>query len=145
MLVYIAVLFLAAFLLLGISLIQNQRSSTEALQSNLSTMQEVQATQDKILALQEDLSALRSDLDEQRTAAETAERDAEEARREAEALRMLYVLQQKWLNRDLDGCKAALQTMTDRGLVSLLPDREEDGVVSPAQRYEQLKEAVLNP
>lgn len=36
-----------------------------------------------------------------------------------------------------------MQRMEDEGLVELLPD-SDDQVTSPSQRYQQLKEAVLN-
>ena len=50
--VYIMILFIAAFLLMALSFFMHQRSNTEALgelQHSVTAMQEVQATQEKIL------------------------------------------------------------------------------------------------
>ena len=59
--VYIMILFIAAFLLMALSFFMHQRSNTEALgelQDSVSAMQEIQNTQDKVIQLQEELSAL---------------------------------------------------------------------------------------
>ena len=56
--VYIMILFIAAFLLMALSFFMHQRSNTEALgelQNSVSTMQEVQATQEKIIDLQQQM------------------------------------------------------------------------------------------
>ena len=58
--VYIMILFIAAFLLMALSFFMHQRSNTEALgelQDSVSAMQEIQNTQDKVIQLQEELSA----------------------------------------------------------------------------------------
>ena len=57
--VYIMILFIAAFLLMALSFLMHQRSNTEAfgqLQNSVSAMQEVQANQEKIIELQEELN-----------------------------------------------------------------------------------------
>lgn len=54
--VYILILFLAAFLLMFLSLLAHQRSNSEALgklQNSVSAIQEIQATQEQIIELQE--------------------------------------------------------------------------------------------
>ena len=53
--VYILILFLAAFLLMFLSLLAHQRSNSEALgklQNSVSAIQEIQATQEQIIELQ---------------------------------------------------------------------------------------------
>ena len=58
--IYIMILFIAAFLLMALSFLMHQRSNTEALgdlQNSVSAMQEVQSYQDKIIELQEELAA----------------------------------------------------------------------------------------
>ena len=57
--VYIMILFIAAFLLMALSSLMQQRSNDEAfgqLQHSLSNMQAVQATQDQIIDLQRQLA-----------------------------------------------------------------------------------------
>ena len=57
--VYIMVLFIAAFLLMAWSFASHQRSNTEALgrlQSSVTAMREVQDLQDQVIALQKELA-----------------------------------------------------------------------------------------
>ena len=62
---------------------------------------------------------------------------------DSEAMLELYTLQQQFSAGDYDACMQTMQFMESQGLVALLP-KEDDDVTPPAQRYEQLKEAVLN-
>ena len=65
--VYILVLFLAAFLLMFLSLLAHQRSNSEALgklQNSVSAIQEIQATQEQIIELQEKVDAVEKERDE---------------------------------------------------------------------------------
>ena len=146
-LIYIIILFLAAFILMGISLLAHQRRNTEALgqlQSDLSAMQEIQTTQEEIIRLQKQLdeaeeqqSSLTAQLEEAQAASDAAEK-------EAQALLALYTLQQEYLTGDLDGCRITLQEISDQELAAALPESGTAGVTSPAQRYQELKEAVIN-
>ena len=45
---------------------------------------------------------------------------------------------------NLDGCRLTLQEISDQGLAELLPDTAPDGITAPAQRYLELREAILN-
>ena len=59
--VYIMILFIAAFLLMALSFFMHQRSNTEALgelQNSVNAMQEIQISQERIIELQEELDAL---------------------------------------------------------------------------------------
>lgn len=145
--IYIALLFMAAFLLMALSLFMHQRSNAEALgqlQSSLSDMQEVQAAQDQIISLQQQLSQLDDQLDLQETALEDAEEKTRQAQQAAQALLSLYTLQQQYAAQDYEACLRTMQEMEDQSLVELLPQETVDGVTPPSQRYQQLKEAVLN-
>ena len=62
----------------------------------------------------------------------------------SQALLALYNLQQEYLTGNLDGCRVTLQEISDQGLEELLPKTAPDGITSPAQRYQQLREAILN-
>ena len=61
-----------------------------------------------------------------------------------DALLGLYTLQQQYSAGSYDECLTTMQHMEDEGLVELLPD-STDQVTSPAQRYQQLKEAGVSP
>ena len=62
---YIMVLFIAAFLLMALSFAMHQRSNTEALgqlQNSLSVMGNTQALQERIISLQEELDSTKEQL-----------------------------------------------------------------------------------
>ena len=83
-------------------------------------------------------------LDQAQTELDQAKEETLNAQQTQEALLALYQLQQQYSAGDMDGCLETLQRMDDEGLVDLLPDDRPEGVTSPADRYQQLKEAVLN-
>ena len=144
--VYIMILFIAAFLLMALSFFMHQRSNTEALgqiQSSVSAMQEVQAVQDKVIELQEELADAQEEIDSLNDQLAEQEAEAAQVDKKIEALLGLYTLQQQYSAGNYDECLTTMQRMEDEGLVELLPD-SDDQVTSPAQRYQQLKEAVLN-
>ena len=65
--IYILILFLAAFLLMFLSMLSHQRSNTEALgqlQNSVSAIKEIQATQEQIIELQKRLDKTETERDE---------------------------------------------------------------------------------
>ena len=157
--VYILVLFTAAFLLMIWSLFSHQRSNTEAigrLQGSVSAMQEVQELQDRVIQLQEELAEVKEQLEQEQEAAETAaaaardeagalltERDSLEA--QVAALTALYRLQQLYAARDLESCEAEISALGSGSLLDSLDavSRKWDwDVTPPSERYLELKEAV---
>ena len=147
--VYIMILFIAAFLLMALSFFMHQRSNTEALgelQNSVSTMQEVQATQEKIIDLQDKLAVAEDELDRANEKLEKVqqERDAQEKalRQEQDALLALYALQQNYLNQNLDACVRTIEDAEAAGLPGALSDKSENGVTAPAVRWRELKDAV---
>ena len=146
--VYIMILFIVAFLLMALSFFMHQRSNTEALgelQNSVSAMQEIQATQDKVIQLQEELDKTEDEMDALKDQVQEAEDRVAEKQREVDALTGLYTLQQQFSAGDLDACRQTMQDLEDAGLVDLLSKDSSNGVTSPAERYQQLKEAILNP
>lgn len=144
--VYIMILFIVAFLLIALSFLMHQRSNTEALgklQSSVSAMQEVQAVQDKVIQLQEELDDAKEQINDLEKQLQQQENAVGDQQKVTDAMLALYTLQQQFSAGDYDGCLATMQRMEDEGLISCLP-AESAQVTSPAQRYEQLKEAVLN-
>lgn len=145
--VYIMILFIVAFLLMALSFMMHQRSNSEVLgelQNSVSAMQEIQDTQDQILDLQKQLSDAEEDQAELESQLEEAQKSAEDAQLKADALLALYTLQQQYSAGDYDACRRTLQNMTEQGLQDYLPTDNVNDVTSPAQRFEQLNEAVLN-
>ena len=107
-------------------------------------MQEIQATQDKVIQLQEELDKAEDEMDALKDQAAKAEERVMEKQQEVDALTGLYTLQQQFSAGDLDACRQTMQDMEDAGLVALLSKESSNGVTSPAGRYQQLKEAILN-
>lgn len=145
--VYIMILFIVAFLLMALSFLMHQRSNEEVigtLQSSVTTLQELQESQDKNVQLQSQLDdankkaeELQSQLDELNTAKSQADENTA-------ALLALYTLQQQYAAGDRDACKQTIQAMEDAGHPDLLSKDAIGNVVSPSQRYQQLKEAVMS-
>lgn len=145
--VYIMVLFIVAFLLMALSFLTHQRSNEEVigtLQSSVTTLQELQKSQDENLRLHsrlEDAEKQVRDLEAQVKELEDAGIASDD---KTDALLSLYLLQQQYAARDFDGCRQTLQSMEDAGQPALLSNDDLDKIVSPAQRYQQLKEAVMS-
>ena len=148
--IYIMVLFIAAFLLMALSFAMHQRSNQEAIgdleTSFNATIAEIQETQEHILALEKELDsandqivALQSDVTDANAALLAAEL-------EADAMEALYVLQQKYSAGLYEECLAHAKQMEDSGLskvLSPIPITTDDGttITAPYNRYLQFKEA----
>ena len=144
--IYILILFLAAFLLI-LSMLSHQRSNTEALgqlQNSVSAIQEIQATQEQIIELQKRLDETESERDEAKEELKVISDSISDLEKTSQALMALYNLQQEYLTGNLDGCLLTLQEISDQHLDELLPSTNTEGVTPPAQRYQELKEAILN-
>jgi len=151
--VYIMILFIAAFLLMALSFLMHQRSNTEALgklQNSVTAMQEVQANQEKIIALQEQLAAAEDALDAQEKSNEEAlaaleqqhAKEMEAAQLEKEALLSLYTLQQQYLTLNFAVCQETIEQFEAAGYIHHLPESAGEGLSTPTDRYYQLKDAV---
>ena len=147
------ILFIVAFLLMALSFLMHQRTNSEALgelRNSVTAMQEVQAFQEKIIGLQEqmdeleaEVKALQGEVDGQKADNEALLNRLEEREKELEALAYFYTLQQQYLTKSYEGCKATIETMEAGGLVDVLPDAATaEEVVPPTERYYQLKDAV---
>lgn len=152
--VYIMILFIAAFLLMALSFFMHQRSNTEVLgelQHSVTAMQEVQAAQEKVIELQEEVADLQDALDEaleenqalEDQAAETEER-TEALVQQQEALLSLYSLMQEYSAKNYNACQAIIENMESEHLTEALEElsSSQDGVTRPAERYQELKAAV---
>lgn len=152
--VYIMVLFIAAFLLMALSFLMHQRSNSEALgelQNSVTAMQEVQANQERIIELQEEISALKKQLDEAQSAAASLESQLAEANEDSgalikqqDALLSLYTLMQEYAAKDYEACQTIIQQMESEKMPELLTkfSAGHGDVTLPSERYQELKDAV---
>lgn len=154
--IYILILFLAAFLLIFLSLLAHQRSNTEALgklQSSVSAMQEIQETQEQIIALQEELAQARQDLDSAEADHEAQtnllHKDLQEERLKLDAMASLYLLMESYDAEAYESCERIIEIMEENGQAAALPTENTGdstlcppSCAAPAERYQALKEAV---
>ena len=150
-LIYIMILFIAAFLLMALSFAMHQRSNQQAMgeleTSFMTTIKDMQADQDKLLILQDKLSDTENQLQDtqkQLSAAETALTESEAL---FAAQQQLYCLQQEYASGDYAGCKIIIDKMEASGAVNLLSSTplstDSGSVTAPFVRFQQLKSAVL--
>ena len=156
-LVYIMILFIAAFLLMALSFLMHQRSNTEALgqlQNSVTAMQEVQATQEKNIELQEQLMDLQDELDKTTAAYDGQLKalvgDLEQKQLALDAMTNLYLLQQTFSTGDYESCQEIIQIMEANQQVSALEDTgigleesTEGTILSLVDRFYQLKDATM--
>ena len=142
--VYIAVLFLAAFLLMVLSLVMQHRSNEAMgrLEDSVSALQETQRVQDENLRLKEQLDALSDELTQTRDDLAEAESQLTEQGTALQALNLLYQLQQQFSARDYEACEKTIAALEADGLKDTLSQEAREGLTSPAPRYQQLKDAV---
>ena len=159
--VYIMILFIAAFLLMALSFLMHQRSNTEALgqlQNSMTAMQEVQATQEKNIELQDQLADVQDELDKTITAYDgqltALVGDVEQKQLALDAMTNLYLLQQAYSAGEYESCMEVIRFMEENQQVSALviEGAEEgtpsDGIIlpptwtSPYDRFYQLKAAT---
>lgn len=143
--VYIMIMFIVAFLMMALSMLMHQRTTSEGigeLQHSFSAMADMQAQQEKVIQLQEELSAAaeeKAELEDTIAALE-ADMDAEELN--TKAMMQLYILQLQFQNGDYNDCRNTIQTMETLELTELLPSMKEYTVPSPAETYESIKLAL---
>lgn len=154
--IYIMILFIAAFLLMALSFLMHQRSNSEALgalQSSVSTIQEVQASQEKIIQLQEELATTEDQLDALETAHQVElqkmQNLLDNQKTACDAMTNLYLLEQAYHSNDYEACQAIIQGMEETHQVDALTiDNSSENLIfpsfynSPRLRFDQLKEAV---
>lgn len=146
--VYIMVLFIAAFLLMAWSFASHQRSNTEAIGKLQSSVTAMQGVQDRMLGLQDELEAAQGKIQELERQAELQSSELEAGNRQYMALSRLYALERLYRQENLESCRKIIDSMEEEDLVVCLSDnlplsdRELGITVSNRERYQQLKEAV---
>lgn len=115
--VYIMVLFIAAFLLMALSLFMHQRSNSEVmgeLQHSVSTLQEIQALQNQVIELQKELETARESAETFQDASETARNQASHMEHLLEetqkALDWFWQVNDAYVREDLDRCRELVES-----------------------------------
>ena len=138
------VLFLAAFLLMAMSLVMQHRSNQAMgrLEDSVSALQETQRVQDENLQLQKEIQDLTEELAQAQSDLAESESQLAEQSQALQALNLLYELQQEFSARDYEACEKTIAALESDGLKDTLSQEVREGLTSPAQRYQQLKDAV---
>ena len=145
--VYIMIMFIAAFLLMALSMLMHQRTTSEGigeLQHSFSAMADMQAHQEKVIQLQEELSGAAKEKAELESSIAALEEDMVAEELNTKAMMQLYILQLQFQNGDYADCRNTIQTMEALELTQLLPAQKEYTVPSPAETYETIKTALEN-
>lgn len=148
--VYIMILFIAAFLLMALSFLMHQRSNSQALgqleTSFNATIEEVQETQVRIAELEKALAEAQDALESAEYRAGESEARLDAAEIDLEAQRMLYAIQQKYSAGDYEGCQTLIEEAENSGLDDQLltaPLNTSAGAITaPFVRFQQFKYAV---
>lgn len=149
--VYIMILFIAAFLLMAWSFASHQRSNTEAMgqiQSSVSSLHEIQDLQNRVISLQSELAEARENIQDLETSAEQREGELESLQKRCEAMIRLQALEQMYAVQDFETCQKLLDSFEEDELVGCLDDsvsssdRDLGISVSPRERYKELKAAL---
>ena len=150
---YIAVLFAAAFVLLGMSYVMEKRQNAQEVddlkkQSN-SAMQSVEV----LIQENEDLKQQVDDLKRQLEQTESAHLQSEEeltraqsdAANTAAALDWFWQIDEAYVKSKWSLCRKLIQTMPE-GLADYLPQESvtDNGRFSPADRYAEIRQKVLH-
>lgn len=146
--VYIMVMFMAAFLLMAWSFATHQRNNTEAIGRLQSSVTAMEGAQDRVISLQKELEEAQKAIQELERGAVLRDSELDAYGRQYEALSCLYALERLYRQEDLESCREIIDRMEEEELVvclsdSLSPSEQELGIaVSDRERYQQLKEAL---
>lgn len=139
---YIMVLFTVAFGLMLMSFFMHQRSNEQVLgelHNNVNALEQLQDALDENLRLEGELKDAQEEIGDLQSQLDV---DAAQDSETVQAMLLLYQLQQQYAARDLDACVKTIEQLA-KGPADHLPQEDlTTSVVSPAQRYEQLKTAV---
>lgn len=142
---YILILFIVAFLLMALSMLMQQRTTSEGLgqlQHSFSAMQSLQSHQEAVIDLQNALNEADKERETLEEAIQTLEEAQEAQELQFKALSQLHVLQQQFLAEEYDHCRGTIQTMEALDLDDLLSTKKEYAVPSPAETFQSIKAAL---
>lgn len=145
---YIMILFIAAFLLMAWSFASHQKSNTEAIGRLQSSVNAMQGVQERVVSLQKELDDAQDQIEDLERDLSLREMEMEAYNRQYQALGNLYTLERLYRQENLAGCREIIDSMEAEDLVVCLSDSLSDSdrelgiAVSNQARYQQLKEAV---
>ncbi len=150
---YIAILFVAAAMLIVISLVMHRSSNEEVigeLQSSVNALEALQESQLQNMELQnqlEEKADLIADLEGQLAALEASKKEeADAAAATMEALQWLAIIEQQYGMEEYETCFESIEKFKLSGTVDYLPTDNAltETAVSPAERFADIQLAVTH-
>lgn len=152
---YLLILFAAAFLLLLLSYLMQQRNSAETISSlkeSVSAMQSVQdmmeqneKLEEQVAELEKQVSTLQEELEEVSTLKLGVESELRGSYMALDALDHLRYLEEAYQKGKRQTAKELIEAMEQAGLVFYLPDTTNitsEDVPSPAERFQTIYDAL---
>lgn len=136
--VYIMVLFIAAFLLMTLSFFTTQRSNEKMigkLREDVTLMHRVQTLEDQNRWLSDNAKQNQATL-------ERAQTEVLAAQTTASALETLYQLEHTYAAGDMETCRQLTETLTAQA--DFLPDDAFGDIPSPAAQFQELQTVLEN-
>ena len=152
---YIAILFMAAFVLLLYTFMMERRQSQQQindLKQSASTVQTLQGLMDENSQLKEDVSQLNDQIEElnrQLAAAQDEkngiEAQVQEEKKVTQAMSWFWQINDASVRGRLNQCRTLITSMEEAGLVNFLPKENTAGedFLSPADRYAEIYARVM--
>jgi len=152
---YIAILFMAAFVLLLYTFMMERRQSKQQiddLQQSVSTVQSLQNLYDENAQLKEETNNLQKQIDALNNQLAGAEEgqgllqaQIEESEKSVEAMTWFWQLNDAYVRGRLKQCRSLITSMEEAGLPSLLPreNTASEDFLSPADRYQEIYNRVM--
>ena len=155
---YIAILFAAAFLLLLLSYLMQQRNNAEvisgltdsvsAMQTLDNLVQENQQLREDVTALEENSNTQQQALDAANAREELLQKENEDLRKQVEALDYLREIQRLYALQYYRKAREVISEFEESGLIPYLPTQnayqnEEEDRLSPAETYADIYEALF--
>ena len=155
-LLYLVILFAAAFVLLLMSYRMQQRSnqvaienlqqtSNSATQSLENLITERDALSEQVAEMEETIDDLEGQLDSTQKQQQELEKQAEELGRQVKAMEYFWQIDDYYARGYYTQAKALIQTMEEQSLQTALPTENTTGTdrFSPAERYQEIRDALL--
>lgn len=155
-LLYLVILFGAAFVLLLMSYRMQQRSnqvamenlqqtSNSATQSLENLIRERDALSEQVQEMEETIDTLEQELDSTQQQQNQLESQTAELARQLKAMEYFWQIDDYYARGYYTQAEALIEVMEEQGLQTALPEENTTGTdrFSPAQRYQEIRDALL--
>ena len=151
---YLTILFAAAFLLLLLSYLMQQRTNSETiegLKQSVSAMQSIDSLQkekegleSQVALLEEQVAHLEGQVSALQNETAALQSTAEDQAHAAEAMDWFWQIDEAYVLGRYSLCRELIQSLEDSGLSERLPQESttDNGRFSPALRYQEIREAL---